>query len=38
MAGALTRRNADALSEALGREPNRADLYAAPISSGCAGR
>lgn len=31
MAGALTRRNADALSEALGREPNRADLYAAHL-------
>ncbi|TNC15260.1 lytic transglycosylase domain-containing protein [Methylobacterium terricola] len=31
MAGALTRRNADALSEALGREPNKADLYAAHL-------
>ncbi|PIK69069.1 lytic transglycosylase [Methylobacterium frigidaeris] len=31
MAGALTRRNADALSDALGREPNRADLYAAHL-------
>ncbi len=31
MAGALTRRNADALSESLGREPNRADLYAAHL-------
>ncbi|WP_053080232.1 transglycosylase SLT domain-containing protein [Methylobacterium variabile] len=31
MAGALTRRNADALSDALGRSPNRADLYAAHL-------
>lgn len=31
MAGALTRRNADALSAALGREPNKADLYAAHL-------
>ncbi|KMO13183.1 transglycosylase SLT domain-containing protein, partial [Methylobacterium platani] len=31
MAGALTRRNAEALSDALGREPNKADLYAAHL-------
>ncbi|KMO18060.1 transglycosylase SLT domain-containing protein [Methylobacterium indicum] len=31
MAGALTRRNAEALSAALGREPNKADLYAAHL-------